>query len=105
MSETVSRPARGPEEPDRRGRPGPRAQLGLRGVVNGTTAGTRYDQLAVVAHQVGLGGATWQATWGLTQAPGDQITITNNTGDPVTKPIVGTFKTRDCCGPLSVKLM
>lgn len=55
--------------------------------LNGTTAGTGYDQLTV-AGQVALGGATLQTTVGFNAANNDQFTIINNTGSAA---VSGTF--------------
>jgi hypothetical protein len=52
--------------------------------LNGTTAGTGYDQLNVTG-TVNLGGATLNVTTGFTPAPGNTFTIVNNDGgDAVT---------------------
>lgn len=55
--------------------------------INGTTAGTQYDQFNVTG-AVNLGNAALNVTLGYTPAPGHSYTIVNNDGaDPVT----GTF--------------
>jgi fibronectin-binding autotransporter adhesin len=47
--------------------------------LNGTSAGTGYDQLSA-GGSVALGGATLNASFGFTPAAGDTFTIVNNTG-------------------------
>ena len=55
--------------------------------INGTAAGTLYDQVVVVG-SVNLSGATLSLTLGYTPAAGDTFTIINNDG---TDSVVGTF--------------
>ena len=55
--------------------------------INGTAAGTQYDQLNVTG-TVNLGGATLNVTLGFTPAVGDSFTIINNDD---TDAVAGTF--------------
>jgi autotransporter-associated beta strand protein len=56
--------------------------------LNGTTAGSGYDQLNVTG-TVSLGSSTLNVTLGFTPAIGTSFTIIHNTGG---SPVVGTFK-------------
>lgn len=59
----------------------------FRAELNGTTAGTSYDQLNVTG-AVNLGGSTLNASLGFTVALGDSFIIVNNDG---TDAVTGTF--------------
>jgi len=66
--------------------------------INGTAAGTLYDQVVVVG-SVNLSGATLSLTLGYTPAAGDTFTIINNDGSDG---VVGTFSGLPEGGAVSV---